>query len=497
MKNFLTKQETRRYKLVEDLTLKKDWVTLEELAKMLNCSTRILVDDIQYLNNNFDDFNLRTSTRGAKLEYHENRGFKTFCRKKLEISESYRVLETILLQPKLTPQELADYLFISLSKVYRLIGQINEQTKETYDFYIETNPCQIVGDEQNIRYIAYIYFFEKYPHFEWAFERDQLEELDQFLERFNNMNELRTDFAYFNVLKVIVGVNAIRLRQGHYVDYEGKNGDFLDFLVSNGLAQKVIDTLNITHDAESMKEITTQLFAQYIQPGFTLSIENFYERVEKETTLSYQIRFLKEELLNLSKKYQLAFENVEEVVYILFGTTHLEYMEPQSGYILYNRNKYFADEIANEFPNFYNDLYLAMKKFRKHIGKPVTEDGIHFYMYTVFTWWKNLVPDLRRKLQKINVLVISDRHKTHASMLKDFIEYEFNEQLTVDFYEEVTFDSRNLLNTDYELVVSSFPIQEIEPIRHVYIPNVPTFNDYLEMKGQIDAIVLERIKNKP
>lgn len=495
MKTLLTKQEIRRYQLVEDLTHRNDWVTLKEIAHLLDCSTRVLVDDIQYLNAHFDDFTIHTSTKGAKLIYQPNCGFKTFCRKKLEISESFKVLETIFFHPNLTVQELADHLFFSLSKVYRLIGQINEQTKEKFGFYIETNPCRIVGHEQNIRYTAYLYFFEKYPHFEWAFEPDQLEQLDQFLESFNAQTGMGIDFAYFNVFKVIVGTNAIRYRQGHFVEIEEKNEELLNFLLSSGLVHEVLEVLKIAHDEDSVEESTLQLFAQYIQPGFNLSPESFMDRAEKDEALSRQVVFLKAQLVNLSTKYRLSFENVDEVVYLLFGTAHLEYMEPQSGHILYNRNKYFAEDIAHEFPNFSNDLYRIMKEFRQRIDKPITEDGIYFYMYTVFTWWKNLVVELRRKLDKINVLVISDRHKTHASILKDFIEYEFSEQLIVNYYDGVTFNPTDLLQSEYELVVSSFPIQNLEPIRHVYISNVPKFKDYLKIKDQIDAIVLERISN--
>lgn len=226
MKNLLTKQETRRYMLIENLTGKKDWTPLKVLAKTLNCSTRVLVDDIQYLNDQFDDFLLKTSTQRVKLTYNPNYGFKTFCQRKLELSESYKIFETIFLNPDLTVQELADHLFYSQSKVYRLVAQINELIGENYGLQIETNPCRITGNEQNIRYIAYLYFFEKYPHFEWAFEHKQLHKLNQHLEQLNEQVGMSIDFAYLNVLKVIVGTNAIRYRQGHMVEFEGKNEEF-------------------------------------------------------------------------------------------------------------------------------------------------------------------------------------------------------------------------------------------------------------------------------
>lgn len=81
MKTLLTKQENRRFRLIEDLTHREDWVTMKEIAKMLDCSTRVLVDDIQYLNEHFDDFTIHTSTKGALITYEPNCGFKTFCQR--------------------------------------------------------------------------------------------------------------------------------------------------------------------------------------------------------------------------------------------------------------------------------------------------------------------------------------------------------------------------------------------------------------------------------
>ena len=116
MKNLLSKQEMRRYTLVEILTDQKDWLQLDILAKALNCSTRVLIDDIQYLNDQFEGFTLYTSKQGVKLTYHPNYGFKTFCQRKLDLSESYRIFEIVFLNHDLSVQELADKLFFSSSK---------------------------------------------------------------------------------------------------------------------------------------------------------------------------------------------------------------------------------------------------------------------------------------------------------------------------------------------------------------------------------------------
>ncbi len=92
--------------------------------------------------------------------------------------------------------------------------------------------------------------------------------------------------------------------------------------------------------------------------------------------------------------------NKESVIYNLHNAAHLEYYESRSGYILHNQNREFTNKIKSEFPNFYDSLYQAAKSYRELLNKPITDDGISFIMYILFTTWENLLPELRRKYEK-------------------------------------------------------------------------------------------------
>lgn len=493
MQSLLTKQEQRRYDFMNILSDTNHWIILPDIAKQLNCSSRILKDDIQYLNKHFDDFTIQTSTRGVRIEYSTNRGFKTFCQKMLEYSNAYTVLEMIFLHSNQTVQDLADKLFMSTSTLYRLIDQINSTLKKSNQFYIETNPCQIVGDEKEIRYFFYLYFFEKYSHFNFPLGDFNYEAIDSFLKALLEASPIYIDFSFYNVTKIVTIVNLIRYKDKHYIEVD-KSALSKPRLADNFDEYSVLfkpfeDQLHMDINSDFI----AQVFTPYIQEGMSDTYEEFVEKTKKNPIFGDNVNFLRGLLDYIAQKNYLQLENREEVVFGMFNSLHLEGQDPQSDYILYNRNQRFTKDIAQEFPYFYKDLYYWLKSFREKLEMPMTEEGIAFYIYNIFATWKNLVPQLRRKIAKIRTLVISDRHKAHAEMIKGFIEYEFSEQITVDFFIEKDLNQTVLEALDYDLIVTTFPVADLEKNRYVYIPNVPKYTDYEKIQRQIDKINAERM----
>ena len=125
--------------------------------------------------------------------------------------------------------------------------------------------------------------------------------------------------------------------------------------------------------------------------------------------------------------------------------------------------------------------------------KPLTDDGIYFIMHIIFIFWEDLLPELRRKFDKIKILLISDCHVSHSETIKDVIEYEFNEQIVVDVYSEMKLDHDVLKQLPYDLIVANFPLPALENQRTVYVEDLPTFFDLAKIRKQVDDIILERM----
>src|SRR5699024_3352480 len=103
----------------------------------------------------------------------------------------------------------------------------------------------------------------------------------------------------------------------------------------------------------------------------------------------------------------------------LYGTTYLEDDDPNAFYILYNRNKLFAQHVKHQYPMVYETLYTGIVEYRKRLNKPLHEDKIYLSLYTLITIWNNLLVELHDRYQKVSLLVISDSHFSHAKMIQN------------------------------------------------------------------------------
>lgn len=493
MRNLLTKQEHRWFYFIEKLTINNDWMILADLASLLDCSERILKMDIRYLNEKFDDFIILTSNKGIKIKYNPNRNFKTFCQKLLMISDTYRLLEIIFLNENIKVKDISNQLDISLSTLYRIIDQLNTRTEEQFGFIIETGPCRIVGDEERIRLFFYTYFFEKYPLYDWPFDKDEMKAIHTLIQEMIHVKKLPYDFVYINIVKIIALVNYTRFKNGNTVIMGPNNNGLVSLLLNaakgNGLRDAIEETLNVPFD----KEFIFQILNPLIQPGIYQTYREFENAMPEDKELTQKMIVLKDILTTIAGKHNLTIPNLEFLLYIIYNSDSLEYSHPQSKYILFNHNGFFTEQIKNKFPSFYKSLHDGMKEYRILMGKPITDSGINFYMFTVISWWENVIAQLYQSLKTINVLLISGHHQKHAQMMKEFILFEFGEQLAIDTTNSIYKGSEIADLSGYDLIISSYMDKRLMNYRSVYITDIPTPENLKLIQCHIDNILESRL----
>ena len=495
MINLLSNRDKRRLAFAELLSNTDGWLTLTEISQTLNCSTRVLKDDMTHFRKNSTDFSIQSSNQGIRLLYGPKKGLKSLYQQVLSESTAYQLLEAIFLYEGKTVTELAEHLYLSSSTVYRLVEQINKQTA-TYGFEIQKNICSITGDEESIRYYFYRYFYEKYSFIYWPFENIDESYFNKFIAHHLNLTQMKDDYAYFNKFKIITAVNLVRSKNEHYIDTENIELTYQkiapDIDIKSELFQEFESTFDMTYD----NHLITQLFTHYVGDNFSFNYDHLMKKAAENETIANEVAKLTEILDRLSDEIDIPIPNKERVISAIRNIIHLDYLEPQSNYILYNHDKYFVDHVKKEFPHFYVSIHSAMKELRQALGKPETEEGVNFYIYTVFTYWKGLIPKLRDQFPKIKVTVISDRHTLHAHMIKDFIAHEFSNQIELDIFTGVNLNKEILENLDCDVIVTNFPMPLLEKKRSVYIEIIPGFNDLVKLQNVFEEIVSERLEHK-
>lgn len=495
MINLLSKSEQRRLDLARALSGTNQWLTLKELSSSLKSSSRVLQNDLDYFENQFDHVEVLTSHKGVRLLYKKGHNLKAIIQTFLEESNAYKLLEDSFLYEGQSIQEVAQRLSISVATVYRLVDQINEKTA-AFDFKLDTKPYRLIGDEEKIRYFLYQYFEEKYDYLDMYFHGIDNESMDEFLGFFLDFTQMPADFAFYNIFKLISSINTIRYKNEHFIDTSDISINFAEIIPSLNPYREIFSNFEEKLEVELSTQFIHQIFTPYVQDGFSLSIERFYKKAEHSETTAASISLLESVLTNISKRNKLPLTNIEEIIWALHNSAHLEYQEPKSGYIFYNKNKYFAEDIRFHFPLLHKTLYEGMKTFRKFLNKSLTDDGINFFIFTAFTFWENIIPELNDQLKKVKILVMNDRHTTHASMIKDFIIYKFSNQIIVDIYKDNHIYPKQLETLNYDLIVTNFPLPALKKKPIVYIENVPKISDLQNVQQAVQTILEDRLNAK-
>lgn len=490
MKNLLRKSERRRLKMAEVLFDKNDWMTVAELSKIIGSSVRIIKYDLNIFKDSYDDFTIQTSKKGVRIHFHKDKSPRTLYTNILSQSIPFQLLETIFLNENYSTFELADLLFISPSTLYRMIEHINE-TAEPYDIRVETHPCRVIGNEEKIRHFYSQFFYEKYTFLDWSHYGDS-EMIDNFLHFFIIYTKIDIDFASYGIFKVIATINYIRFKNNHFIKVNPSKINFDEIISDMSMHTEPFEYFEKIMGVEVNHHLITQIFQPFVEIGFSLNYERLLEKMEKYDQVATEVHYLNQFFDELSTNHHLPLPNKEEMILGMQNAVHLETSDPRNGHILYDRNKLFALDIQKNFPNFYRDLCEGLKKYRKICSLPNTEDGLNYLIYVAYSNWEGLTLNLQKKHDNIKVLIISNRHKAHSYMLKDFIEYEFSADLEIDVYQDVFLSEAVLEDLEYDFIVVNFPMPPLKTKNVICIENIPGVQDHSKIQQEIDEIKEKR-----
>lgn len=495
MEVLLRSSERRRLRIAEYLFNKDGYVTLSELADVLGSSERILKYDFVEFKNTFKDFQIQTSHYGVTLVSKNNKGLKTLYNNILSTSTSFQLLELIFFEEDLTVTDLAEKLFVSPSTLYRMISKINKRADQ-FGFQIQTNPCKLIGSEEMIRSFYYIYFYEKYSNLDWPYKNDEFVALDHLLLFITELYHQNIDFAYYYIFKLITLVNYYRYKNNNYIEDNGYKVTldhvFPDEHSYNEATHYFEESLRL----KLTDDLVFQLFSPYARKDYFLSFEELIESTKSDADLYKEVHFLDEMMTSLSEDNQIPIPNKEEIILGLHNSAKTGNFDPRSGYVLYDRNKHFVDTIKNDFPVFYQQTYQGILEYKKLIGIPISENGLNYLIYIIFAHWHKLIIELRKKIFKTRILIISNRNVSHSLMLKDFLEYELTNHLDIHIYSDIIVSKEILEGLDYDLIIANFPLPDLQSKTSICIENVPTYTDIYKIQREINDITLKYLETQ-
>lgn len=496
MKQLLRENDRRRIDIVEYLYEHTGWISYSELAKALSTSSRALRDDVTYLREHHPKINIEASNRGIRMRLDQTFGLNDFYRKVLNDSSAFQALEILFFDETLTVNELAQKLYISSSTMYRIIENINDNLHERYGSYIETNPCRFIGDEFFIRNFYKTYFFEAYTLLDWPFTDIDEEEVNEKFEKIISFvkSDMPFDLAYSSIIKLTVMVNLGRYKHGHLLDIPSDESELMRilFIVFNHLffSQAFLNQHNLVINAEYMN----QVFTPYIRRAGLYTRRHFARFLGKDSTKATAYIQFGARLKDLATQYHTTID-IEDILFNIQGSIFLEDTDPNAIYLLFNRNKYFALILKRYLPSLYDNLYDSISQLRTSLNLTLDEDRINYLMFTLVTAWTNLIGDLNDQIDKVSILVLSNRHKTHAMMIQSILQQELQFVEKIDVYTDLFITKDKLNKLDYDLIVSNFSLPPLDNKQTMIIEHFPNHGDIKEIQRVVNSIIIENSQN--
>ncbi|GAB6993927.1 M protein trans-acting positive regulator PRD domain-containing protein [Salinicoccus sesuvii] len=465
-------------------------VPVEELAREVDISERVLREDIHSINHSIGTgiFEIEHKDKCFELVFYKGKNLDHIFRRYFELSMEHSMLEHIFFNEGISVDELADYFHTSTSTTYRRIRVIDHILSADFNLHFSTNPCCIEGQEEKIRHFYAQYLSEKYKGVSWPFDdidQDVLTEVVIFVMK--TFNE-PLDFAVIRNIKILMSVSIMRINQNHALDSFDFDCDKAAFLL-DALKQdgEMYDKLNDMLKQNLDEVLLSDIFYGYAQKNvhFTYSALLSASFASPEVNKSH-LHF-SELVEQLSRCFNIPVYNREHIVLNLHNTAHFEHFEIYVESVFFKGVNPILEVAEAHMPDFFSAAKEGLTHVLDELSFHVKNDFVNHLLYTLIIHWKGLLQFYLEKQGQVKALLISNLDIYHAQISKELLDVEFGSQIDIKVCNGSITSLDQLAEHDAEVIIANFPLDPIEDKIVVSINSVPNRYDIKQLREAISS----------
>lgn len=462
MRSLLSTKEQRQLRLLEILIQKRDWIRLNELAQTLECTERILKNDLNELRTAFPTFKIQSSINGIMLNLDTAASIEDIYIYFLSHSQSFQLLEYMFFNEGLPIYRTVEKLHSSNANLYRLGNRITTILSKQFQIELSFTPTSLNGNEIDIRYFYAQYFSERYYFLDWPFPDLPEEDLTEFADFFYKITNYPMRFSIYRMYKLMIAISIYRVKNGHFIDLPNHFFDeYYPLLMNIPNFEELLVHFSEKLGLEITPDIIAQIFISFIQNNLFLNPQEFFNSLEENSEARYSYQLLSQILERLSKQYKITFTNHDELIWHLHNTAFFERQEIFSTPILFEQKALTIKKFEVYFPDFMGSARQELAQYRQAIGQHDHPEQLEHLMYTILTHAENLSTQLLENRPPIKVLIISNFDHAISLTFVDMLSYYCNNRFTFDIWDELQTSPEILNQTDYDIIVSNFYIPGI------------------------------------
>ena len=462
MRLLLSKKQRRQLQLLEILIKEKRWFHLKELAKRLDCTERSLKEDLSNLRSTFDDFIIESSTNGIKLSYEDSVGLEVIYHHFFKESQAFALIEYLFFHKDVSNEYICRKFDLSHQSFYRLIRTINQKLQTKYNIKIDLKPLNLVGDEIDVRFFYAQYFSERYYYMEWPFPEFKEEAVTDLITFFFKLYGYPLTFSVLRSYKVLLTVYLSRIKQGYFIDMPTNYDVYKDQYQGVTNVEEMLRYFSLQLGVELNGKVLEQFFIIFIQENFYFSPESLIEAAATDSYAKKSTTLIKDMFRELCYTYDLDIENLDEMLMHVHNTSHLGRKELFSEFLLFDIKTNTNEDFKSIFPAFYDDLRNYLIIYMKTMKHDLNEEILKHMIYTVYTHWERLLPQLLRRRKSIKVLIISRFDDHHAKSMIDFLNFYCTDNFEFTQMIKYNLTVDDIENSDADVVVANFMIPKLK-----------------------------------
>lgn len=465
MFDLLDYQSQRVIKIINALTIDRQFITVDEIIKLNNCSERTAYNDINYIFEKWQDL-LKPIKIDATLQLnHISVGnLKIVIRDILQENLNFTLLINLFKVPYQNVSYYASKNHISVSHTYRTISHIN-QALENYNMKIvsKDNLLYIEGkNETHLRIFFTLLLLDYYQLddiFEYKVDYDQAFKL---IEDFTRLNDFSDNEVLLSLRTVLLLVSLRREAQGFSLEVPNKHSHISDD------EKKTLERLDKYHE----KEYIAALYTVKEMVGL-----NKNNTIMKASIRIFVKLFLANNVLAIKDNEQ------EKLINSLANFINFFRSYPYNNAPIINRPAIYGKRFALRNQSVFKQIQKHIRYFKKD-----TQISLEQEIYELIFWVALDFPEVEL-IAKKQILIASDYGINHARQLEKLLSRHFPDSI---------FHTQSLLNysfspddlVPYDLCISTINVDCVKnAMPMVLIHDFPDAND---IKNIYNALYIEK-----
>ncbi|PKY88582.1 hypothetical protein CYJ57_05510 [Falseniella ignava] len=301
----------------------------------------------------------------------------------------------------------------------------------------------------------------------------------------------KLNYSTLRFLLFSISINLIRLRQNHRI-----------FIESNAVDIVYQEFLKLPQQAERMREIAQQLgfelnlknikqlFVAYAKEALSSPVEEEMINETAEEVVRQSTEHLARIIHYLSEKYRVPIEDAVGLAGYLHNTANLFKWETETFNILYPYIPNFIERTQYYIGDFVTDARQLVHEYIEAMKLDSSEIMHNVLVYELITHWPHLIKYLfTDQIRHIHCAVISDNNIDHAAFMVDVLNINKRPYVHYHVYTGQDIDPLTLDSSDYDVIITTFPIPPLQYKPVCSIHRFPTEKDFQLIDQTIYSLV--------